>query len=136
MLGHSCVFTIFFISTISPLLVSAAGLTPSQKYQEFLLDKKTSKPMKIKVQKTFDTTDSCNAFSAGGHFQAVQWPKEVSTLEQIFLANFTIMSTLMACEAGGTRRLTVESKPFEIEPINGYIRIRVLVPEGFELLLE
>jgi len=113
---------------------ASAEVIKGQKYDSYLIRTDSNKPVTVKVSTVYETEDSCNHFGLSGEFRKVEVPAGTQTMQQDFVAMFSVYGTEMACRPSEEiRKIPMESEAFVIKPAYGAVYATILVPAGFEL---
>lgn len=113
---------------------ASAEVTKGEKYDSYYIRTDENKPVTLKLSTVYETSDSCNHFGLSGSVRKVEVPEDTQTVQQDFVASFSVYGTEMACPPmKGTRKIALESKEFVIQPAYGRIWATILVPSSFKL---
>lgn len=106
------------------------------RYEMQAVEMRTTEPVFIQVQQHLLTFDGCNQFGLNGYFRKIEIPEGVTTVIQDVLADFNVMQTEIGCpRLEHPRSLDLRSPLMQVNPIDGYIHLHVLVPENMRLLV-
>jgi hypothetical protein len=113
---------------------ASASVTKGQKFDSYHIRTDENQPVTVKFSTVYETSDSCNHFGLSGSVRKVEIPEGTQTVQQDFVADFSVYGTEMACPPmKGTRKIALESEEFVIQPAYGRIWATILVPASFKL---
>jgi hypothetical protein len=95
-----------------------------------------NRPIRVQVM-SLVRGDGCNKIGLGGGFRRIELVRGSTSLKQEFLADFAVVSTLMACVPAPKAPAveTLNSSIFEVQPMYGQIDVTFYLPVGLTLTL-
>jgi hypothetical protein len=116
----------------------SAQVVKRGKYDSYVIQLNTEKPVVVSLETQFETLDACNSYQLDGYMREVQLaPDVVWSVEQSFMADFEILTTELGCDPlDNPRQIVLKTKAFEIKPVQKRIHAKILVPESLKLKVE